>query len=159
MIPVQISIQDMEALKEERYTHPHPRVQRKLHTLYLVGLGYPRHDVARIIGVSEGTVRNYIHAYTVGGLEALRQFNLHPKTAALDHHATTLRETFTTQPPHTVQEAVDRIESLTGIRRSPTQVRIWLKKTGLAVAKPVKSPRKRTRSSNSYSWIPNSPRS
>ena len=28
--------------------------------LYLVGLGYPRHDVAHIIDVSEGTVRNFI---------------------------------------------------------------------------------------------------
>ncbi len=27
-----------------------------------------------------------------GGLEALRQFNPHPKTAALDRHAVTLRD-------------------------------------------------------------------
>ncbi|MCL4495287.1 MAG: helix-turn-helix domain-containing protein [Firmicutes bacterium] len=157
MIPIRIPAEDMKVLEEERYTHPHPRVQRKLHTLYLVGLGYPRHDVARIIGVSEGTVRNFIHAYQAGGLEALRQFNPHPKTAALDRHATTLRETFTAQPPHTVQEAVDRIESLTGVRRSPTQVREWLKKTGLTVVKPAKSRPKRTRSRSSYSWIPHSP--
>ncbi len=128
MIPIRIPAEDMKVLEEERYTHPHPRVQRQRHTLYLVGLGYPRHDVARIIGVSEGTVRNFIHAYQAGGLEALRQFNPHPQTAAWDRHATTLRETFTAQPPHTVQEAVDRIESLTGVRRSPTQVREWLKK-------------------------------
>ena len=54
MIPIRIPAEDMKVLEEERYTHPHPRVQRKRHTLYLVGLGYPRHDVARIIGVSEG---------------------------------------------------------------------------------------------------------
>ncbi len=70
MIPVPIPASDMAVLKEERYTHLHPRVQRKLHALYLVGLGYPRHDV-----------------------------NPHPKTAALDRHAITLREAFTSQPP------------------------------------------------------------
>ena len=75
MIPIQIPVQDLAALAEERYAHPHPRVQRKLHTLYLVGLGYPHQDAARMIGVSEGTVRNDIHAYEVGGMEALRQFN------------------------------------------------------------------------------------
>ena len=157
MIRIAIPAEDLAILQEERYTHPHPRVQRKLHTLYLVGLGYPRHDVARIIGVSEGTVRNAIHAYQAGGLEALRQFNPHPKSAALDRHATTLREAFTAQPPHTVQEAVDRIAALTGVRRGPTQVRAWLKKTGLAVVKPVKSRPKRTRSRSSYSRMPNSP--
>ena len=157
MIRISIPTEDMAILQEERYTHPHPRVQRKLHTLYWVGLGYPRHDVARIFGVSEGTVRNAIHAYQAGGLEALRQFNPHPKSAALDRHATTLREAFTAQPPHTVQEAVDRIAALTGVRRSPTPVRAWLKKTGLAVVKPVKSRPKRTRSQSRYAWMPNSP--
>ena len=48
MIRISIPTEDMAILQEERYTHPHPRVQRKLHTLYLVGLGYSRHDVARI---------------------------------------------------------------------------------------------------------------
>ena len=157
MIPIQISLQDLERLKKERYTHPHPRVQRKLEALYLVGMGYSRHDVARIVGVSEGTLRNYLHAYERGGLDALQQFHPHPKTAALDRHITTLRAAFEAHPPHTVQEAVDRIEALTGVRRSPTQVREWLKKTGLAVAKPAKSPPKQTRSRNSYSWMPNSP--
>ncbi len=52
-----------------------------------------------------------------------RQFNPHPKTATLDRHATTLREAFSAQPPHTVQEAGDRIAALTGVRRGPTPVR------------------------------------
>ncbi|MCL4351688.1 MAG: hypothetical protein M1318_03415 [Firmicutes bacterium] len=53
----------------------------------------------------------------------LRVFHPHPQTAALDAQTTPLREVFTANPPHTVQEAVD----LTGIRRSPTQVGDWLK--------------------------------
>jgi hypothetical protein len=52
MIPIQISPQDMDQLNKERYTHPHPRVQRKLHALYLVGLGYSRPPGAR--GWEEG---------------------------------------------------------------------------------------------------------
>ena len=51
MISIHISPQDLERLKQERYTHPHPRFQRKLEALYLVGMGYLRHDVARIVGV------------------------------------------------------------------------------------------------------------
>ena len=52
MIRIAIPAEDLAILQAERYTHPHPRVQRKLHTLYWVGLGYPRHEVARIIDVS-----------------------------------------------------------------------------------------------------------
>ena len=152
MIDVCIPATDMDVLQEERYTHPHPRVQRKLHTLYLVGLGYPRHDVARVVGVSEGTVRNYLHAYAAGGLEALRQFNPHPTSAALDAYTDTIRQAFVEQPPHTVQEAVDRIEKVTGIRRSPTAVRTWLKKTGWAFGKPAPSQPRPTPSRSGYSW-------
>jgi transposase len=133
MIQVHIPTADMNVLQEERYIHPHPRVQRKLHGLYWVGLGYPRHDVARVVGVSEGTVRNYIHTDKSGGLEALRQFNPHPPSAALNAYTDTIRQAFIEQPPHTVQEAVNRIKELTGIRRSPPAVRTWLKKRSCPV--------------------------
>ena len=152
MIHVSISAADLAVLQDERYTHPHPRVQRKLHALYFVGLGYPRHEVARMVGVSEGTVRNYIHAYESGRLEALYQFNPHPTSAALDAHTATIHQSFTEQPPHTVQEAVDRIETLTGIRRSPTAVRTWLKKTGFPIKKPDPSRPRPTRPRNGSSW-------
>ena len=128
MIRLQMCEEELKRLERERFHDPHPRVQRKIEAVYLTGLGFTRPDGARILQVSEGTVRTYLRAYETGGLEALRVFNPHPKTAAWDRHATTLREAFTAHPPHTVQEAVDRIESLTGIRRSPTQVRAWLKK-------------------------------
>ena len=102
-------------------------------------------------------MRSTLHAYQAGGLEALRPFNPHPQSAAWDRQATTLREAFTAQPPHTGPEAGDRIAALTGVRRGPTPVRAWLKKTGWAVVKPVKSRPKRTRSRSSYSRMPNSP--
>ena len=35
MIPIRIPAEDMKVLEAERYTHPHPRVQRQRHTLYL----------------------------------------------------------------------------------------------------------------------------
>lgn len=105
MISIQISPQDMDQLNQERYPHPHPRVQRKLHALDLVGLG---HDVARMIGVAEGTLRHSIHAYERGGLETLQQFHTQPKTAALDRHATPLRAAFEAHP------------SLTPCKRSST---------------------------------------
>ena len=37
----------MKVLQEERFTHPHPRVQRKMEAVYLTGMGLPRHEVYR----------------------------------------------------------------------------------------------------------------
>ena len=157
MIRLTLPANDMQKLEQERFQHPHPRVQRKMEAVYLTGMGLSHHDVARLLHVTEGTVRSYLVAYRDGGLATLERFNPHPHSAALDAHATTLREAFTSTPPHTVQEAVDRIAALTGIRRSPTQVREWLKKTGCAVEKPAPSRPKPIRSRNSTSWTLNSP--
>jgi len=41
----------------------------------------------------------------------------------------TLEASFCEQPPHTVAEAVERIEQLTGVRRGPTQVHQFLRET------------------------------
>ncbi len=46
---------------------------------------------------------------------------------ALGPHTMTIREAFIADPPHTVQEAVNKMEELTGICRSETTVRMWLK--------------------------------
>jgi transposase len=39
-----------------------------------------------------------------------------------------LEASFAEQPPHTVAEAAERIERLTGVRRGPEQVRRFLRK-------------------------------
>jgi len=142
MMTVTVSETDMQRLQRERFEYPHPRVQRKMEAVYLTGLGQSRHQVAQNLHVTEGTVRSYLRAYQDGGVDALCRFNPHPKSAELDAHTTTLRDEFETRPPHTVQEAIERIEELTGIRRSPTQVRAWLKKQGFARRKTGQIPAK-----------------
>ena len=46
-------------------------------------------------------------------------------------HTQHIREEFTRQPARSIAEAAERIESLTGIRRQPSQVRKFLKGLGL----------------------------
>ena len=59
MIRLTIPAEHMEILKQERFHHPHPRVRRKMEAVYLTGMGLSRHDVARLLHVTEGTVRSY----------------------------------------------------------------------------------------------------
>ena len=157
MIRTPIPDEDMQVLREERFTHPHPRVQRKMEAVYLTGRGLPRQEVARLLGVTAGTVRSYLANYRDAGIEGLCRFNPHPQSAALGPHTTTIQEAFIAEPLHTVQEAVNRIEELTGIRRSETTVRPWLKKRVWASqnrSHPRKSGPRRARTLPGYSAHP-----
>ena len=66
-----------------------------------------------------------------GGLEELKQLNFRRPTSELALHQETLEAAFKADPPRSINEAIERIEQLTGIRRSPTQVRQFLKVLGM----------------------------
>jgi transposase len=66
-----------------------------------------------------------------GGLEELKKLNFRRPSSELEFHRETLEAAFKANPPRTINEAIERIEQLTGIRRSPTQVRQFLKGLGM----------------------------
>ena len=120
---------DQQALLQERYEHPHPRVQQRMEVLWLIsqGLGYA--EAARLAGVSEATVDRSVTRYRQGGLDALRQLHWGKSSPSeLLAYRDSLEESFRQNPPHTVAEACQRIQEETGIARGPTQVRAFLKK-------------------------------
>ena len=117
-----------EALHYERYHHPVPLVQRRMEVLWLKSHGLAHGQIALLAGVSENTLRDYFDLYTAGGLEQLKEVNLYRPTSTLAAHTTTLEAYFRDQPPATIKEAQHAIETLTGIKRSETQVRTFLKK-------------------------------
>jgi transposase len=119
---------DQQALDNERFEHPHPRVQRRMETLWLVSQGLVYPEVARLARVSEATVDRYVAVYRQGGLAALRELHWGNATSELLEHRDSLEKSFRENPPHTVAEACQRIKDATGIERKPTQVRAFLKK-------------------------------
>lgn len=129
MARVLFSEQEQQALDQERFEHPHPRVQRRMEALWLISQGLVYPEVARLAGVSEATVDRYVALYRQGGLEALRNFDWGKASPSeLMKHKESLEESFRKNPPHTVAEACQRIKDETGIERKPTQVRAFLKK-------------------------------
>ena len=125
-----------EALNYERYHHPVPLVQRGMEVLWLKSHGLAHELIARLAGVSENTMRDYFALYATGGLDKLKEVNLYRPASVLAAHITTLEAYFRDQPPATIKEAQHEIETLTGIQRSETQVRSFLKKNSIcAVAK------------------------
>ena len=128
---VRLSEEEQRIVGEERREHPHEPTRRKMETLWLLHHGLTREKAAKIVGVGVATVKRHANAYRDGGLDGLRRWEKKGRTGSLEAHRELLAESFRERPASSVAEAADRIEQLTGIRRGPTQTRLFLKKLGL----------------------------
>ena len=116
-----------QAIGHERFYHPDPSVQRRMEILWLKLHGETHERIAVLTDTSRRTVQRVLDLFWDGGLEAVRQFQWHRPTSELTTHVSTLEDEFRQRPPHTVAEACQRIEELTGVVRGREQVRVFLK--------------------------------
>src|SRR4051812_19900232 len=86
---------------------------------------------AKIVGVSRATVQRYVAAFRDGGLDGLRRWDPNRPGSGMAAYRELIRESFEEQPACTVAEVGERIFQLTGLRRSPSQVRKFAKDMGL----------------------------
>jgi transposase len=121
--------EECKAIAKERFYHPNPRVQRRMEILWLKQHGETHERIAELSGTSRRTVQRLLDLFVAGGLDAVRRFEEKGRSNALEPHHLSLEEEFRQRPPKVVAEACDRIEQLTGIRRQPTQVRLFLRDT------------------------------
>ena len=123
----------IEALNHERFHHPVPLVQRRMEVLWLKSHGLPHEQIAVLGNISETTMREYFQLYLAGGIEGLKEVHFYHPESELVQHVNSLEEYFRVNPPASIKEAQSEIETLTGIRRSETQVREFLKKNSICV--------------------------
>ena len=131
MIHIEFTEEEIQALNYARYHHPHPRVQRKMEALWLKSQGLPHKDIARLTGISTNTLCHYLRDYEEGGIDKLKEVNFYQPKSELESHKASIEAYFREHPPASIPEAMHKIEQLTGIKRSPTQVRQFLKSTGM----------------------------
>ncbi|CAN5666578.1 hypothetical protein BH23CYA1_BH23CYA1_00450 [soil metagenome] len=132
MINLEFSDAAIAALDYERYHHPHPQVQRKMEVLYLKSQGLPHHQIRQLCRIqSRTTLVTYLRQYEEGGIEALKQLHYKGQSSQLNAHIASLKAHFEAHPPRTAAEAQAEIERLTGIKRSPTQIKAFLKRIGM----------------------------
>lgn len=143
MLRLDFTEADKRVLARERFDHHHPRVRRRMEVLWLKSQGLAHHEVARLAGVSAKTMRSYFRQYVEGGIERLKELRFRRPQSQLLNHQEAITAHFHDHPPASINEAVAAISELTGLSRSPTQVRRFLteqcglkrRKTGTLPAK------------------------
>lgn len=135
MLKIDFTQEDVEKLHYERFHYPHPLVQRKMEVLYLKSQGIKHKDICHLCQITKATLTKYIKQYQSGGVEELKKLDYKGRPSILNQHSDVLKEHFQKNPPSNVTEASDAIEKITGIKRSPTQVREFLKRAGLKCLK------------------------
>ena len=141
--------EDLDAIRHERYHHPHPRVQQKMEVLWLKSQGFTHEDIAALADVSRRSVQRYLDEFADGGLERLRRLPWKGKANQLTDHQASLEDYFLENPPRSTREAQAAIEQQTGVRRGLTQVRAFLKRLSACVgarsgpSRPRPTPRSR----------------
>ena len=111
MIQIEFSEADIAALEYERYHHPHPHVQRKMEVLYLKSQGLSHQEIRRLCRIrNKATLVSYLREYEAGGIAALKQLHSKGQVSELNAYAPSLK-------------------------RSPTQIKAFLKRIGLRYRK------------------------
>jgi len=131
MIDLQFTEEEKQTLHYERYHHPHPRVQRKMEALWLKSQGESHQRIAQLTGLTPNMITRYLKDYKRGGIEKLKEISFYQPTSELVRHQQTLEDYFKAHPPATIKEAMDKIEKITGFKRSEKSVTKFFNKLGL----------------------------
>jgi len=91
--------------------------------------------IGHLTGLNRQSVSHWIQIYQTDGFDGLCQFKYGTNKSELDSHSASILKSFAERPPMSACEAKSRIEELTGMSRSPSQVRTFMKKHGLQYIK------------------------
>ena len=105
-----------------------------MEAVWLKGHRLEHGQIAELAGVTENTIRDYFALYQQGGIEKLKELNYSGSASQLDEHISSLEAYFREHPPASIQEAQNKIELITGVKRSETQIAEFLKKNYISVA-------------------------
>jgi len=131
MIKINFTETEIEQLRYERYHHPHPRVLRDMEALLLKSQNIAHEKISDLTGICPNTLRTYLRSSQVGGIDKLKEIKFTNKFATLNQHQKSLEEYFHKNPVASINEAMSKIQDLTGMSLRPTRVREFLKSLGI----------------------------
>ena len=132
----------VEELKKIRFNDLRISVQKKAEALILHAHNVSTQEIASILDVCENTICSYLNEFDRTGLDGLLEGSPRVKTGELEQYKDIIEADFRKRLPRTSNEAVKRIEELTGLKRGKTQVKIFLKSLGMLYRKTAVVPAK-----------------
>ena len=131
MIYINISQETLSDLRREHSINPHSRVRQRMFALFLLGMGFASHDlICKIVGISANTLCSYIKIFNKDGIAGLKRINHCNQKSKLVAYTDIIKTQLEQNPVFTINQASEVIETVTGLKRKPTQTRLFLKKIG-----------------------------
>ena len=127
MLKLNINDTDKKIFQTEIFDQLHPIVMRKMDALRLKSFGLENSLICQILKIHYNTLLNYFHQYLDGGIARLQELKLYRPTSSLCEHSVTIASYFAENPPSSISVASAKIQELTGIVRSESAVRKFLK--------------------------------
>lgn len=135
MITIKISEEQHNELFENFMHGEHHKTRIKCLVLHLKQLDYSHKEIGRICRISKPTLIKYLIEFNAEGLRGFEQLKWKGQSSKLNDYKELIFNDFENNPPKTITEAQSRIEKLTGIKRSLTQIRQLLKKLNCKLLK------------------------
>lgn len=127
MLKIQFKEHDPETLFSNFLREEHPKTRLKNLVIYCKSIGMSHGAILTFCRISEPTLASYLKEFQAGGFEALRKTKWKGQESELNQYIDIIDNDFSRKPPKSAAEAQTRVEELTGIRRSPTQIRSFMK--------------------------------
>jgi len=135
-LPFNLSEAEIEKLSYERYAYPQPMIQKRIFSVYLKAVSdFTNQRIGFITGLHYNLVAYWIKVYKEKGFEGLLTNNYGTNKSQMEQHAQNILVSFEQQPPLSAAEAAERIGEMSGIERSPQQIRAFMKRHGLKFLK------------------------
>ena len=99
MIQLDFSDEEIQALHQERWSDPHPRVRRRLEALYFKSQPRPHHASGRLLDITKPTLVGDVRTAQQGGLAARKAGQLHRPPRAFAPYATLIATALPQHPP------------------------------------------------------------
>lgn len=135
MTELKLSQKELAEIDYFRFNYPSAIVQKRMHVIFLKELKINHTMIGQILNIHVNTVTKILKMYNTGGIEKLKEINYGTNKSELEAHKVSIEESFKKEPVSSIKEAQDRIEKLTGIKRSHTQIRKFVIKLGMKFRK------------------------
>lgn len=136
MIIIRLTDKESEDLAEALDSPDIPeRAKTKLLAVSMHHEHAGRELICKVLRISSNTLTNHLRAYRDGGIAGVSEQRYYQPSSSLEPFWDCLRCSFTVLPPADAGEARARIEKMTGVRLSQSQVRRSMKKMGMSLRK------------------------